>query len=57
MTEGNNTVSFKQEGRWHRVVGFDAGPGYDLASGVGTVDAALLVPELAAAGPGRLSSG
>jgi len=48
VTKGNNTVSFKQHGRWFRVVGFRAGPGYDLASGVGTVDAALLVPELAA---------
>jgi hypothetical protein len=25
---------------------FQAGPGYDLASGVGTVDAGLFVPEL-----------
>ncbi len=33
----------------HTVVGFHALPGYDLASGVGTVNAALFVPELAAA--------
>jgi len=31
------------------VPGFSAGPGYDLASGLGTVDAARLIPELAAA--------
>jgi hypothetical protein len=29
------------------VRGFTAQPGYDLVSGVGTVDAALFVPELA----------
>jgi hypothetical protein len=34
----------------HTVVGFPALPGYDLASGVGTVDAARFIPELAAAG-------
>jgi len=28
-------------------VGFDAGPGYDLASGWGTLDAARFVPALA----------
>jgi subtilase family serine protease len=49
VTKGNNTVSFQQNGRWYKVVGFDAGPGYDLASGLGTVDAAKFVPELAAA--------
>jgi subtilase family serine protease len=31
------------------VAGFDAAPGYDLASGLGSIDASLLVPELAAA--------
>jgi len=57
VTTGNNTVSFKQHGRWHRVAGFHAEPGYDLASGVGTVDAALLVPELATgAADARLAS-
>jgi subtilase family serine protease len=49
VTRGNNTVSFKQDGRWYKVVGFDASPGYDLASGLGTVDAALFVPELSTA--------
>jgi subtilase family serine protease len=47
IVSGNNTVSFKQAGRWHTVTGFTARPGYDLASGVGTVNAALFVPELA----------
>jgi subtilase family serine protease len=47
IVSGNNTVSFKQAGAWHTVTGFTARPGYDLASGVGTVNAALFVPELA----------
>ncbi|MGH9115979.1 MAG: hypothetical protein ACRDWW_09145, partial [Acidimicrobiales bacterium] len=49
VTSGNNTVSFDQGGRSVTVSGFSAGPGYDLASGVGTVDAAEFVPELASA--------
>ncbi len=49
ITQGNNTVSFTQRGNYHTVNGFDAGTGYDLASGVGTVNAAYFVPELAAA--------
>ncbi|HEY0805621.1 MAG TPA: hypothetical protein VGD84_11170, partial [Pseudonocardiaceae bacterium] len=49
VTKGNNTVSFTQGGRAHKVTGFNALPGYDLASGVGTVNAARFVPELAAA--------
>jgi subtilase family serine protease len=47
VTKGNNTVSFPQGGKLDTVTGFSALPGYDLASGVGTVDAALFVPELA----------
>jgi len=47
IVSGNNTVSFKQGGEWHTVTGFPARPGYDLASGVGTVNAARFVPELA----------
>jgi hypothetical protein len=50
VTKGNNTVTFPQGGTNHTVKGFDALPGYDLASGVGTVDAAKFVPELAATG-------
>jgi subtilase family serine protease len=47
VTKGNNTVSFPQGGKVHTVTGFSARPGYDLASGVGTVNAARFVPELA----------
>jgi hypothetical protein len=47
VTSGGNTVSFPQGGKLHTVRGFRAGRGYDLASGVGTVNAALFVPELA----------
>jgi subtilase family serine protease len=48
VTSGGNTVTFRQGGRRHTVRGFRARPGYDLASGVGTVYAPLFVPELAA---------
>ena len=47
VTSGNNTVSFTQGGKLHTVTGFSAGPGYDLASGVGTLYAPDFVPELA----------
>jgi subtilase family serine protease len=47
VTTGDNTVSFTQGGSLHTVTGFSAQPGYDLASGVGTVDANSFVPELA----------
>jgi subtilase family serine protease len=47
VTSGGNTVSFRQGGKFHTVRGFRAARGYDLASGVGTVDAPLFVPELA----------
>jgi subtilase family serine protease len=46
VTAGNNSVSFIQNNTLVTVKGFQAGPGYDLASGVGTVDAGLFVPEL-----------
>jgi subtilase family serine protease len=46
VTKGNNTVAFTQNGHLFTVPGFSAGPGYDLASGVGTINAALFVPEL-----------
>jgi len=48
VTSGNNTVSFRQNHHSYTVHGFNARHGYDLASGVGTVNAALFVPELAA---------
>ncbi len=47
VRSGNNTVSFRQGGQQHTVPGFTAVRGYDLASGVGTVNAAYFVSELA----------
>jgi len=47
ITTGNNTVSFLQNGASHTVPGWVANTGYDLASGIGTVDGAQLVSELA----------
>ena len=51
VTTGNNSVEFLQP-TLVTVQGYHAGPGYDLASGVGTVNAALFVPELAQAAGG-----
>ena len=47
VRNGNNTVSFTQGGKLDTVKGFSALPGYDLASGVGTVNADPFVFELA----------
>ena len=47
VTSGNNTVSFTQNGKLYTVKGASARPGYDLASGVGTINGAYFVPELA----------
>jgi hypothetical protein len=47
ITAGNNTVSFTQHGQTFTVPGFRAVSSYDMASGLGTVDAAKLVRELA----------
>lgn len=47
ITRGSNNVMFAQGGRTHSVNGWNAVPGYDLASGLGTVDARHLVDELA----------
>jgi subtilase family serine protease len=49
VVTGDNTVSFRQGGKLYTVQGFSARPGYDLASGVGTVNAPDFVRELAAA--------
>jgi subtilase family serine protease len=49
VTAGTNTVTFPQGGSVHTVRGWDAVNGYDLSSGVGTIDAAQFVPELVAA--------
>jgi subtilase family serine protease len=48
VTSGNNTVTLKQNGKWYTIHGYQATPGYNLATGVGTVDAQYFVPELAA---------
>jgi subtilase family serine protease len=50
VTSGNNTVSFTQGGRKQTVTGYPARRGYDLATGVGTIDAQYFVPELARLG-------
>ncbi|HEY2127106.1 MAG TPA: S53 family peptidase [Streptosporangiaceae bacterium] len=50
VVKGNNTVSFIQSGQ-HTVHGFTARPGYDLASGVGTVNAYYFAYELAGKAP------
>ncbi|HEY4024892.1 MAG TPA: S53 family peptidase, partial [Candidatus Dormibacteraeota bacterium] len=47
VTIGNNSLSVTPA---LTVVGFQAGPGFDLASGWGTIDAARFVPELARRG-------
>jgi subtilase family serine protease len=49
VTSGNNSFGpfTNSDGTTHTVVGFDALKGYDLASGVGTIDAARFVPALA----------
>jgi hypothetical protein len=46
VTAGTNTVTFPQGGSTHTVRGFAAVDGYDLSSGVGTINAALFIPEL-----------
>jgi subtilase family serine protease len=48
ITRGNNTVSFSQGGKSYTLKGYTAVKGYDLASGLGTVDGAKLVAALAA---------
>ena len=47
VTSGSNTVSFIQGGSKHMVRGFTAQKGYSLTTGIGTVNAAFFVPELA----------
>ena len=51
VTSGDNDIGpFRNsDGLAHHVPGFTALPGYDLASGLGTVDAAKLVSALVAA--------
>jgi subtilase family serine protease len=52
VTGGTSTVTFPQGGKEHTVLGWDAKVGYDLASGLGTIDAARFVPELVATAHG-----
>ena len=47
VNSGNNNVSFYQGGKLRAVGGFSAGDGYSTGAGVGTVNGALFVPELA----------
>jgi subtilase family serine protease len=47
VKRGNNTVTFVQGGQSVTVQGFNAGTGYDLVTGVGTVNAWFLAYELA----------
>jgi subtilase family serine protease len=49
VVAGNNTFSSGQGSARITVPGFAAGPGYDMVTGLGTVDARYFVPELAAA--------
>ena len=50
VTKGNNTVTFPlPNGKPFRLKGYQAKPGYDLVTGIGTVNAARFVPELAEA--------
>ena len=48
VTQGSNTVSFRQNGKNVTVTGYPARPGYDLVTGVGTIDAARFVHGLRA---------
>lgn len=47
ITIGNNTVTFSQNGHTYTVRGYNAVAGYDMASGLGGIDAAKLVAQLA----------
>ena len=49
VTSGNNTFGpfTNSDGTTHTVLGYNAGPGYDLASGNGTINAQSFVPALA----------
>jgi subtilase family serine protease len=51
VTQGNNDIGpfVNSDGQTYQVPGYAAGAGYDLASGLGTLDAATFVPALARA--------
>ena len=46
VTQGSNTVRFIQNGKTVTVGGYRAGPGSNLATGVGTIDAARFIQDL-----------
>ncbi len=48
ITSGDNTVTFHQNGKSYTVRGWNAVRGYDLSSGLGTVNASVFVRKLAA---------
>jgi subtilase family serine protease len=52
ITRGNNSFGpfMNSDGKTYTVVGYSAGPGYDLASGLGTLDAARFVRALVEGG-------
>jgi subtilase family serine protease len=47
VSKGNNTVAFVQSGTTFALTGYRAKRGYDLVTGIGSVDAARFVPALA----------
>ena len=48
VTQGSNTVSFRQNRKTVTVTGYPARRGYDLVTGVGTIDAARFIHGLRA---------
>ena len=46
VTQGNNTVTFTQNGQTYTVPGFSANPQYSLVTGLGTINVAEFVPAL-----------
>ena len=46
VTQGSNTVSFIQNGKNITVPGYQARAGYNLVTGVGTIDAARFIEDL-----------
>ncbi|HVN62980.1 MAG TPA: S53 family peptidase, partial [Gaiellaceae bacterium] len=59
VTQGNNDIGpfTNSDGNTYEVPGYAAGPGYDLATGLGTLDAATFVPALARAAGGNGNGG
>jgi subtilase family serine protease len=54
ITSGNNTVTFTNtNGVTHTVGGYNAGPGYDLSSGLGTPSAPSFIAQLAGGNHGH----